>query len=124
MDQALLVGILQSESDLGDDADRFVFRHLAVALDLLPERFAFDEFHDEIACLALPAEIESFDDIGMIDVASDEVFLLEASENNGVGQEMLGHDLDGDDFAGHAVAAPPPLQAGHRPSRLARLHPS
>ena len=113
VDQAFLVGFLQSLADLGDDANRFFLVLAAIALDFLAQRLALDELHDQVMRCAFLSEVQCFDDVRMIDLLGDVVFELKAFENDRVGEQMLRHHLDGDNIAAGAV--PAAVNSAHAP---------
>jgi hypothetical protein len=91
-----LVGLVQPARRQADDADRLVLRHLAGALNPLPERLAFDELHDHVGRGAFVAEVESADDVDMVQAAGRRVFLLEALDQDAIAGQVRRQDLDRD----------------------------
>ena len=92
---------------LGDDANRLRLGNGAVALDPLAERLAVNELHDEVRGVSRLAVVDGADDVGVVEPAGGAELLLEALQQDGIARHVRGHDLDGDDLSGGAVAALP-----------------
>ena len=100
MDHPLLVNVLQAEQRLMDQPHRFAGRQALAALQHLVERLAFEILHDEIMDALGLADLESADDIGMLELDRQPGLALEASQHLAVLGARRRQHLDGDDLAG------------------------
>ena len=93
MNDAALVGISQSQTDLLDDAEFFDERNLSAGRDQLVKRVAFDIFHDDEGRAVFIAKVVDNDNIGMLQDAGLRL-TVEALKHIGLPGKALGQGLD------------------------------
>lgn len=78
MDHALVMGRGKTEGGLVDDLRRRPRRHLVLALEQGAERFALDEFHDEVGLAFILADEVDLDDVRVVEGRHAACFTQEA----------------------------------------------
>jgi hypothetical protein len=61
---------------------------MTAAADLFSQRFAVEQFGNEVGCALVGAELKNGDDVGVIERGGSTSFLLEAAKTVGVGGEI------------------------------------
>ncbi|MBK9128247.1 MAG: hypothetical protein IPM13_10670 [Phycisphaerales bacterium] len=92
-----LVGVQQGLSDLRDDLDRFLLGvHLAVG-QLVVDRAALDELHDEVVKAVGLADVDGLDNVVVVELRRRPPLAVEARDELGVLAQPLRQHLHRDD---------------------------
>ena len=96
VDDAVLVRVLEGLRDLGGEKQRLRRGEPALAVDILLERDALDELHDDILHRERMAHIVHRDDVRVAEHGDGLRLGLELRLELGIGENLLAQHLDGD----------------------------
>ncbi len=105
MDDVPLVRGGEPFSGLAGVIDRFARRERP-RVHPAAERFALEEFGDDVRRASMPADIVDREDVGMIELAGRSRLLLEAIDPAGIGRQRVRDQLDGHVAAQPGIARP------------------
>ena len=113
MDDACLVGSLQSSTGLLDIGKGLFDRQTAFACNDLVQRQALDKLHDQKMHAILNTMVEGTDDVWMLEALGQSCLTAKALDIAGIGDILLAEHLDGNDFVG--IHVPAQVDSGESP---------
>jgi len=97
MDEPAGVGMLEGFGDLDADIESVFLRAAFVLYDVVIDGAAVDVLHHEVVVFTGLADVESADDVGVVELGGGAAFGVETLDELRAAGELFGEDFDGDE---------------------------